>query len=145
MEEQKNSITADVTMPSAISQLITFREPGIKEAKATIALALELDGQFIKDGIKPHVRSFGGGGGFPKKEKNFTGEICPKDGGKLYKVDYVSKKTGKAGSMLKCENSKYDFTTKTSSGCSWVGFGSSLKEIEEKEKLKSFDSEYGQA
>lgn len=85
------------------------------------------------------------GGGFAKKEKAWTGEVCPKDGGRLYKVDYVSKKTGKAGSMLKCENSKYDFTTKETSGCSWVGFGSSLKEIEEKEKVRNFESEYGNA
>ena len=47
--------------------------------------------------------------------------------------------------QMKCENSKYDFATKTTSGCSWVGFGATLKEVEEKEKARSFDAEYGQA
>jgi hypothetical protein len=76
-----------------------------------------LEDLLLDKGYTPHERSFGGGGGFPKKEKDFTGETCPNDGGRLYKM---TTKTGKT--MVKCENSKYDFNTKTASGCDFVRF-----------------------
>lgn len=62
------------------------------------------------------ARRFGGGAPFIKKEKDWIpGRSCPKDGGRLYKL---VTKTGKT--MIKCENSKYDFQTKTASGCDFV-------------------------
>jgi hypothetical protein len=58
------------------------------------------------------------GGGFPAKQakpKDYVpNAVCPKDGGRLY---YTETKKGK---LIKCENSKYDFTTRTSSGCDYV-------------------------
>ena len=57
-------------------------------------------------------------GGFPPKklaEKEWTGEKCPKDGGRLYKATTA---TGKK--MIKCENSKWNAVTKQNIGCNFI-------------------------
>lgn len=54
---------------------------------------------------------------FPKKETEFVeGKVCPKDGGKLKIIS--SKKDGKT--YWTCENGKYDYLTKTTSGCNFI-------------------------
>lgn len=55
-------------------------------------------------------------GGFPpKKEKEWTGNTCPKDKGRLYQATTA---TGKK--MIKCENSKWNPLTKSASGCDYI-------------------------
>ncbi len=56
-----------------------------------------------------------GGGASTSKDKNWIDKPCPKDGGRLYSMQT---KTGKT--MIKCENSKWDFRTSTASGCDYV-------------------------
>ncbi len=57
-------------------------------------------------------------GGFPPKkpaEKEWTGNKCPKDQGRLYSATTA---TGKK--MIKCENSKWNPVTKSASGCDYI-------------------------
>lgn len=68
----------------------------------------------VKDGGTPHERY--SKSGFQKKEKEYTGNLCPKDQGRLYFVDT------KKGKAIKCENSKYDFKTGVASGCDFFEF-----------------------
>lgn len=121
-KEQVNSVTYDVTLPSGISALFTIRENDKTKIKELLDTTLAFDKLLIEKGIKPHVRSFGAGA--VKKDKEWTGDKCPKDGGRLH---HMVTKTGK--DMLKCENSKYDFATKTSSGCDYIGWGKNLEDV----------------
>jgi hypothetical protein len=114
--ENVNSATFSITTAGGYNVLFTIRENDIKSVSELISLVIAVDKDFTLRGFKPQVKSFGGG--FPKKEKEYTGDICPKDGGRLY---HMVTKTGK--DMCKCENSKYDFTTKTSSGCDYLIWG----------------------
>src|ERR1035437_6163780 len=51
----------------------------------------------------------------PKAEPKYVqGEVCPLDGGKLIEPQPGSNRP------IKCENARYDFQTKTSSGCAYV-------------------------
>jgi len=86
------------------------------------------------------------GMGFPpKKDKEWTGDVCPKDGGRLF---HILTKTGK--DICKCENSKFDFATKTSSGCDFIAWGKNLVDAEKKkqeylagkQKVSNFNEEY---
>jgi hypothetical protein len=52
--------------------------------------------------------------GFKKREVEYTGELCPLDKGRLIKPPVGSNRP------IKCENSKYDFATKTSSGGKFI-------------------------
>lgn len=126
MEEQKNSATFSITTTGGFNVLFTVREDDLKAAKNLLALITAIDKHFVEAGIKPQVKSFGG---FPKKEKEWTGETCPKDGGRLY---HIKTKTGK--DMCKCENGKFDVATKTTTGCDFVAWGVNLKDAEEKKK-----------
>ncbi|KKR00142.1 MAG: hypothetical protein UT24_C0016G0031 [Candidatus Woesebacteria bacterium GW2011_GWB1_39_12] len=121
MEEPKNSATFSMTTLGGFNVLFTIREGDIKATKDLVSLVVAVDKHFTEVGFKPQVKSFGGG--FPKKEKEYTGDICPKDSGRLY---HMVTKTGK--DMCKCENSKYDFTTKTSSGCDFIAWGKNLED-----------------
>ena len=79
--------------------------------------------QFEIAEVKPQpAKSYGGF----KAEKKVVGK-CPKDGGNLIE------KTSKAGKVYwACENGRYDFTTKTTSGCSYVNWDPDGKEAEAK-------------
>jgi hypothetical protein len=68
-------------------------------------------GEFIKSekGVAYEKQS-----GFPKKQIEYVeGKVCPLDKGRLIKPTAPNR-------PIKCENSKYDFATKTSSGCAYV-------------------------
>ena len=122
-EKNSNSTTFDVTMPSGISALITIRDTDIKEIKAILDATMTVDKALVEKGCKPHVRSFGGAGG-AKKEKEWTGEVCPLDGGKIYHMVTGSKKD-----LCKCENSTY--INGVAGGCKFVAWGKNLKDAEE--------------
>jgi len=140
MEEQKNSATFSITTLGGFNVLFTIREDDIKATKNLVSLVVAVDKHFTEIGFKPQVKSFGGG--FPKKEKEYTGDVCPKDGGKLY---HILTSTGK--DMCKCENGKYDFKTKTSSGCDFVAWGKNLADAKAKQeewKKKKEAEDFGQ-
>ena len=74
--------------------------------------AYKLLGDFItKQGGIPYEKQ----GGFPKKVIEYTGELCPLDKGRLIKPSAPNR-------PIKCENSRYDYATKTSSGCAFVSW-----------------------
>lgn len=122
MENEKNSVTFDVTLPSGISALFTIRNNDKVNIKELLDTTLAFDKALLAKGIKPHVRS---GGGFPKKEKEFTGELCPKDGGRLY---HLVTKSGK--DMCKCEHST--FIGGVAGGCDFVAWGKNLEDAQAK-------------
>ena len=66
----------------------------------------------------------------PKVTEYIEGRVCPKDGGRLIKPPLNSNRP------TKCENSKYDFQTKTSSGCDYISWENTKsdfqKDMEEK-------------
>jgi hypothetical protein len=66
---------------------------------------------------------------YHKKEKEWTGDKCPQDGGRLY---HIKTSTGK--DMCKCENGKYDFKTKTASGCDFVAWGLNLADAKKRQE-----------
>ena len=69
--------------------------------------------------------------GYPPKVVDYVvGRVCPLDGGKLINPPVGTNRP------IKCENGKYDFTTKTTSGCTFIEWantagkeGQSLQEI----------------
>jgi len=124
--EDKNSFTADIVFASGISQLFTVREMDYEKAKTMLELAIKMDKLFLEEGLKPHIKS--SGGGFPKKEKEWTGDVCPKDGGRLYHI-----KTGSGKDMCKCEKSTY--VAGVAGGCDFVAWGKNLKDAEEQNRI----------
>lgn len=50
----------------------------------------------------------------PKPVEYVENRVCPKDGGRLIKPEAGSNKP------IKCENGKYDWKTKTTSGCQYI-------------------------
>lgn len=145
MENTTNSATFSITTKGGYNVLLTLREDSIVKAKAILALVEAVDATLSEKGIKAQVKSFGGG--FPKKEKNFTGEVCPLCGMRLHHITY--QKDGVTKDGVACEGSLYDYKTKTKSGCKFFGFGKTLKEYQEEQARKasvsSFNSQYGEA
>lgn len=60
----------------------------------------------------PQVKTFGGK---PQAPKEYADYLCPECGGKVVKT---TTKNGKKKES--CENQKYDFNTKTTSGCTYI-------------------------
>lgn len=57
---------------------------------------------------------------FVKRAPEYTGGVCPKDGGKLKIIRGTSKKTGKPYEMIVCDNGK--FINGVKSGCDYSTF-----------------------
>jgi hypothetical protein len=75
------------------------------------------------------------GGGF-KKEPEYVGDrVCPIDGGKLIKPTNPR-------APIKCENQKYDFRTKITSGCTFTEWPNQQKTDEIPERQIS-EEDYG--
>lgn len=70
----------------------------------------------VIEGFKPQEKKSYGGAGFVKKEKEYTGEMCPKCTGRLY---YKDTKMGRA---ISCENGKYNFALKKAEGCTFFKY-----------------------
>ena len=116
------SINIQVLTPSGFSGQLTFR--GVDwDAMLTEYLSVEMD--LITKGFKPAPqRSFSSG--FPKKEKEWIADKCPKDGGRLY---HLVTKTGK--DMCRCENST--FIGGVAGGCTFVAWGKNLADAKAKQ------------
>lgn len=97
--------------------LLTVDEGTTQKTLDTFLMTLEAlssklkeGGWTVKEEGRPAPRSFP-----PKKEITYVeGEVCPKCGSKLVEVET------KKGKLVKCSTSKYDWQTKTASGCDFV-------------------------
>lgn len=115
MEHQGDSATFTLTDMKGFDLLYTIREKvGEKDFHDRVKKTSEM---LDFDGYKPktYKREAAQPSTQVKADKAWTGEQCPQDGGRLYKM---ITKTGKT--MIKCENQKWDPKTKKASGCDYV-------------------------
>lgn len=112
LPEAAASVTYSITSESGFNALFTIRDVNgmaLLDTMKTIE-------KYLKDQkYTPQVKqSFGGGA---KKEVQYVeGKVCPLCKGRLIKA--VSSKTNKE--FHKCENGKYNPTTKMTDGCKFV-------------------------
>ena len=120
--EASASINVSMVSPKGFNPQFTIRgESMIKLLESYDTLETLL----IEKGFKPAPqRSFGGG--FPKKEKEWIVDKCPKDGGRLY---HLVTKSGK--DMCKCENST--FVGGVAGGCPFIAWGKNLADAKAKQ------------
>lgn len=110
LPESPTSVTYSVTSKNGFNTLVTIRDAEFKELSVKMQFVEEW---FTSNGYTPQVKQ-----SFGAKPKDYVeGRVCPKDGGKL--VNKVSK-TGMK--YIACENGKYNPTTKSTDGCSYVEF-----------------------
>jgi hypothetical protein len=126
-DNQKNSATFSITTEGGFNVLFTIRENDITSVKALISLVKAVDKNFTEIGFKPQVKSFGGG--FAKKEREWIVDKCQKDGGRMY---HETLKDGR--DICKCENSTYDFKTRTAGGCTFVYWGKNKEDARIKQE-----------
>lgn len=115
------SITYSIQTGTGFNALFTVRgTSGIELLNTTPSIEVK----FKELGIVPQPVKRG----FNAVEKKVVGK-CPKCG-----ADAVESTT-KAGKVYhKCSTQKYDFTTKTTSGCDWVNWDPTGKEAETKSR-----------
>src|SRR3990167_9162467 len=105
------SLNIQVITPQGFLGQITFR--GDDWDKIKDAFLIE-EKNLMTDGFKPQpVRTFGG----PRPEKKIEyveGRVCPKCKNQLVYFEAKGKK------HIKCSTSKYDWKTKTNSGCDFI-------------------------
>lgn len=106
-KEAPASANVRVKTQNGFEWQFTMRDETVKEL---IVKIVTMEKIFKEKNWIPSIRQT-----FGKKEKVYVvGRVCPKDQGRL-----VESET-KVGKVIKCENNKYDFVTKTQSGCSYV-------------------------
>lgn len=103
------SVTYNVTSPTGFGLLLTVRRDDEGEL---FEVMKDIENFLIDNKYTPEIkRTFGGA----KPKEIVEGEKCPKCGSPLNKF---TTKTGKTG--VQCSTRKYDFTTKTTSGCDYI-------------------------
>lgn len=103
------SVTYNVTSPTGFGLLLTVRRDDEGEL---FEVMKDIENFLIDNKYTPEIkRTFGG----VKPKEIVEGEKCPKCGSPLVKF---TTKTGKTGTQ--CSTRKYDFTTKTTSGCDYI-------------------------
>ena len=105
------SVTYNVTSPTGFGLLLTVRRDDEAEL---FEVMKDIENFLIDNKYTPEIKRTFGGGNFKPKEI-VEGEKCPKCGQALVKF---TTKTGKTGTQ--CSTRKYDFTTKTTSGCDYI-------------------------
>lgn len=109
--EAKSSVTYSVTSKDGFNILFTVRDDKASDLLDKMAI---IEPSLIKRGYVPQKKSFGGGG--EKKPIEYVeGEVCP-----LCKEKLVKATTKDGKNFIKCSTQKYDFATKTTSGCKYV-------------------------
>ena len=102
------SVTYNVTSPTGFGLLLTVRRDDEAEL---FEVMKDIENFLIDNKYTPEIkRTFGGA-----KPKEVTGDKCPKCGNDVVKF---TTKTGKTG--VQCSTRKYDFTTKTTTGCDYI-------------------------
>lgn len=107
------SATYAITDANGFNVLFSIRD---EDEDILIDKMKTISEKLVMSGFKPQEKKTFGGGGFVKKEKEWTGETCPKCTGRLY---YKDTKNGKA---ISCENGKWDFATKKAVGCTYFQY-----------------------
>lgn len=116
------SVTYSVETPKGFNILFTIRD----ETEAKLFERMEAIEEFIVEaGYKPQGREVKHPNETSKPEQETIGEdVCPVCGAPLVKF---TTKTGKSG--VQCSTRKYDFDTKTTTGCEYVKWDNDLEEI----------------
>jgi|SaaInlLV_10m_DNA_2_1039722.scaffolds.fasta_scaffold00542_27 hypothetical protein len=109
--EAPASVTYSLTSPKGLGVLFTVRN---EDSKELLQEMITIEESLMDLGYTKQVRSYGGGKA-KAPVKYVEGKMCPKDGGKL-----LDKTTKMGKSFHECENRKYDFTTKQTSGCDFI-------------------------
>lgn len=105
------SLNIQVVTPSGFPGQLTFRGDDWTAIKDAYLLE---EKELIKEGFKPQaVRTFGGVKS-QREPEYVAGRICPKCKNKLIYFESKGKK------HIKCSTSKYDWTTKKSTGCDFI-------------------------
>lgn len=112
--EANSSVTFNIQTKEGYKALFSVRGDSGEEL---LKLMPNIIAEFQRQGIVPQPdRVFGGGR--PKEEpKVVEGRKCPKCGNPLVEV---KTKTGKT--FVKCSTQKYDFATKTTTGCDYISW-----------------------
>lgn len=108
-KEAKASVTYQLKTAGGFSTLFTMR--GEDEEELLNRMALQ-EQYFLSNGFEPDVKR-----GFVKQDKPIEyveGRTCPKCNAKLVYFE------AKGLKHIKCSTAKYDWKTKTSSGCDFV-------------------------
>lgn len=123
--EAPNSINIQCVTPAGLPGQITFRGA---DWNGLLENYLKVEKTLFEKGFKiPPQRTFGQK---PQKETEYVeGKLCPKCNNKLIYFE------AKGGKHIKCSTSKYDWKTKTSSGCDYVEWADSSKQ-------KTLDEEF---
>ena len=109
LPESPTSVTYSVTSANGYSALVTIRDKEFKKLTEKMAFA---ETWFDTSGYKPQIK------GYPPREAKpveYAPYSCPTCTAKVVKGSTKDGKTFEA-----CETRKYDFKTKTSSGCSYI-------------------------
>ena len=110
MPEAVASVNFKTTDPNGFDMQFTLRA---SKETALLDRLEDFIGGLMTTGYKPEVKkSFGGRTGASKEY--VEGRTCPKCGEKLIYFEAKGKK------HIKCSTAKYDWTTKTSSGCDFI-------------------------
>ncbi len=113
LNEAPASVTYSLTSPGGFNILFTVRDTSGTEL---LGKMLKIEDRLQELGYKPQERK--PAGSFAKKEVIYVeGEVCPKCGAPVIER---TKQDGRKYHV--CSTSKYDFKTKTSSGCSYFAW-----------------------
>lgn len=129
LHEAKASVSYSLLNKDGYPLIFTVRS--LDEAEL-LDLMVDLESMLNKRGYQPDKKVSGGFA--PKVKEVVQGETCPKCNQPL--VKFTSKDGTKSG--VKCSTAKYDFMTKTASGCNFVRFdesNSSEKATEAQESI----------
>jgi hypothetical protein len=110
MPEAKSSVSYSLVSKAGYPLIFTVRS---SDEAILLELMTDLEMTFSKRGYTPEVKRFGG----VKPVQIVEGEKCPKCGSPLIKI---TTKDGKQAE--KCSTSKWDFATKTASGCDYFKY-----------------------
>jgi len=113
MPEAVASITLHVIAPNDFPALLTYRAPTFDQLLKDMDTGIP---SIIKRGYKPDLRK--SGNGYARKEPEYVeGRECPKCKAKLVRA---TRQNG--DKFIRCSTNKWDFKTKTASGCDFVEF-----------------------
>lgn len=130
LPEAPASASVKIKSPNGFEYIFTMRD---EKASNLLFKMKAMEDHFLKGGytaLSQNTSKFP-----PKKEKEYAeGKFCPQDGGRLV----ISEK--KDGSkFLKCENNKWNPTTRQSYGCSYIEWPNSNSQQVERVKEENID------
>lgn len=107
LNEAPASVTYSIVSPNGFNALFTVRD---MTGLDLLTKMTAIEKKFVEQGIKPQIKQAFG----QKKELEYAIYPCPTCGKRVVIVQ-----TSK-GKMEKCETQKYDFQTRTVTGCAYT-------------------------